>query len=83
MGTEKGSVKNMIGVKQGDAMAAVLFIIVMQAMAETLTPLWQEAEIVTPEYRFHKETKACYGKMKGQNTKTTRQLHLTCSYCYM
>jgi hypothetical protein len=61
----------MIGVKQGDAMAAVLFIIVIQAMAETLTPLWQQAEIVTPEFRFHKEMKACYGKIKGHgNTKT-------------
>jgi hypothetical protein len=57
-------------VKQGDAMAAVLFIIVMQAMAETLTPLWNEAGIVTPEFRFHKETKSCYGKMKGQSTNT-------------
>jgi hypothetical protein len=45
--------------------AAVLFIIVMQEMAETMTPLWQQAEIVTPEFRFHKETKSCYGKMKG------------------
>jgi hypothetical protein len=70
VGTEKGSVKNTIGVKQGNDMAAVLFIIVMQAMAETLTPLWQHAEIVTPEFRFHKETKSCYGKMKGQCTTT-------------
>ncbi len=70
MGTEKGSVKNTIGVKQGNAMAAVLFIIVMQAMAKTLTPLWQQAEIATPEFRFHKETKSCYGKMKGQCTTT-------------
>jgi hypothetical protein len=70
MGTEKGSVKNMIGVKQGDAMAAVLFIIVMQAMAETLMPLWMEAEIAMPEFRFHKETKSWYGKIKGQSTTT-------------
>jgi hypothetical protein len=27
-----------MGVKQGNAMAAVLFILVMQVMAETLTP---------------------------------------------
>jgi hypothetical protein len=41
-------------------MAAVLFVRVMQAMAKTLMPLvWMEAEIVTPEFRFHnKETKA-------------------------
>ena len=25
---------------------------------------------MTPEFRFHKETKLCYGKMKGQDTKT-------------
>ncbi len=51
-------------------MAVVLFIIVMQAMAETLIPLWIEAEIATPEFRFHKESKSCYGKMKGQSTTT-------------
>jgi hypothetical protein len=43
MGTEKDSMKNMIGVKQGDAMVTVLFIIVMQAMAEMMMPLWQQA----------------------------------------
>jgi hypothetical protein len=70
MGTEMGCVKNTIGFNQGYAMSAVLFIIVMQAMAETLTPLWQQAEIIIPEFRFHKETKSCYGKMKGQCTTT-------------
>jgi hypothetical protein len=70
VGTEKGNIKNTMGVKQGDAMAAVLFILVMQAMAETLTPLWEQANIATPEFRFHKETKAFFGKMKGQNYKT-------------
>jgi hypothetical protein len=69
VGTEKGSIRNMIGVKQGDAMAAVLFILVMQAMTETLTPLWEQAEIATPEFRFHKETKSFWGKLKGQNFK--------------
>jgi hypothetical protein len=70
VGTEKGSIENTMGVKQGDAMAAVLFILVMQAMAETLTPLWDSANIATPQFRFHKETKSFYGKMKGQNYKT-------------
>jgi hypothetical protein len=51
-------------------MAAVLFIIVIQAMAETLTSLWEQAEIANPEFRFHKESKSCYGKMKSQNTAT-------------
>jgi hypothetical protein len=42
----------------------------MQAMAETLTPLWEQANITTPEFCFDKEMKAFYGKMKGQNLKT-------------
>ncbi len=54
--SEKGSVKNTVGVKQDDAMAAVLLILAMEAMAETLAPLWKQAEIKTPQYRFHKET---------------------------
>jgi hypothetical protein len=33
METEKGSMKNMIGVKQDDVMAAVLFELVMHVMA--------------------------------------------------
>jgi hypothetical protein len=70
VGTEKDKIKNTMGVKQGDAMAAVLFILVMQSMAETLTPLWEKANIATPQFRFHKETKAFYNKMKGQNYKT-------------
>jgi hypothetical protein len=27
-------------------------------------------EIATPEFRFHKETKPCYGRMKGHSTTT-------------
>jgi hypothetical protein len=46
------------------------WLIVMQAMSETLIPLWQQAKIVTPELRFDKESKSCYGKMKEQNTTT-------------
>jgi hypothetical protein len=53
-----------------DSTGTYSFIIVMQAMAETLKPLWMEAEIAMPEFRFHKETKSCYGKMKGQSTTT-------------
>jgi hypothetical protein len=46
-----------MGVKQGDAMAAVRFILVMQAMAESLAPLWEQASIATPKFHFHKEKK--------------------------
>jgi hypothetical protein len=55
--------------KQGDVMADVLFILVMQAMAETLTPLWEQARIAIPEFLFHKETNKLYGKMKGKGKK--------------
>jgi hypothetical protein len=73
VGAKKGSVKNTVGVKQGDTMAAVLFILVMQAMAETLTPLWTQAEIKTPQYRFHRETESYRGRMKGQGLKAKGQ----------
>lgn len=54
-------------VRQGDAVAIVLFIVVMQAMGKTLMLLWKQSQVVTPEFRFHKEAKACHDKMKGQN----------------
>jgi hypothetical protein len=59
-----------VEVKPGDVMDAVLFILMMQDMAETLTSLREEGEIATPPgLCFHKEIKAFYGKMKGQNVK--------------
>jgi hypothetical protein len=51
-------------------MATILFILLMQAMAKTLAPLWEQAGIATPKFHFHKEMKSLYGKMKGQNYKT-------------
>jgi hypothetical protein len=61
VGAKKGSVKNTVRVKQGDSMAALLFILVMQVMAETLTPLWMQTKIKTPQYQFYKETESYRG----------------------
>jgi hypothetical protein len=70
VGSKKGRIRNTMGIKQGDGMAAILFILMMQAMAESLTPLWDQANIAMSKFHFHKETKGCYyGKMKGQNYK--------------
>jgi hypothetical protein len=55
VGSEKGSIKNTVSVKQGDAIAAVLFILVIQAIAETVTLLWTQAKIKTLQYQFHKD----------------------------
>jgi hypothetical protein len=60
VGSEKGRVRNTMGINQGHAIAAtILFILVMQALAESLAPLWDQASITTPKFHFHKETKSC------------------------
>jgi hypothetical protein len=49
-------------------------------MAETLTPLWTQAKIKTPQYGFHKEMESYRGRMNGQGLKakeTTFDLFLS------
>jgi hypothetical protein len=68
-----GSVKDMIqylvGVKQGNAMAPVLFIVLMQAMAETLEDKWKAADIQTVDLSHFKDTQKHRGRMHGQDWK--------------
>jgi hypothetical protein len=68
-----GSTKNMIpysvGVKQGNAMALVLFIILMQAMAERLEEEWETADIQSVDFRHFKDSPKHRGCMHGQDWK--------------
>jgi hypothetical protein len=43
-GSAKSTIPYSVGVKQGDVMAPVLFIVLMQAMAETLEDEWEAAD---------------------------------------
>ena len=52
------------GVKQGDVMAPVLFLFVMQAFAETAEELWEDDwQIETLEYKFQDDNK---GQLKSE-----------------
>ena len=68
-GNAKDTIPYSVGVKQGDAMAPVLFIVLMQAMAETLKSEWEEADIQAKELRHFKDTPTHRGRMHGQDWK--------------
>eukprot|EP00978_Attheya_sp_CCMP212_P041575 scaffold240147_cov43-Attheya_sp.AAC.1 len=44
------SIPYTVGVKQGDAMAPVLFLFLIQAFAETLEEEWEDADIDIPTF---------------------------------
>lgn len=61
------------GVKQGDNMAPVLFLFLMQAMAEALAKAWQEKEIAIPTYYHYpvaEDGERQYGMLAGQKPDT-------------
>jgi Reverse transcriptase (RNA-dependent DNA polymerase) len=49
---EKREIPYTLGVQQGDNMAPVLFLFLMQAFAETLEQNWKMWELTAPEYRY-------------------------------
>jgi hypothetical protein len=53
-GAEKRDILHAIGVKQGDNMAPVLFIYLMDAFAETLSKKWKFAKM---EYKWFPQSK--------------------------
>mmetsp|Transcript_2185 Transcript_2185/g.3485 ORF Transcript_2185/g.3485 Transcript_2185/m.3485 type:complete len:125 (-) Transcript_2185:72-446(-) len=46
---------NVVGVKQGDNLAPVLFLFVMQAAMKTLDSVWREHNITTPLFSWQQE----------------------------
>jgi hypothetical protein len=71
--SSKDTILYSVGIKQGDAMAPVLFIVLMQAMTETLEEEWEAADIKSINLRYFKDTPKHRGCMYGQawNTKGT------------
>jgi hypothetical protein len=72
-GSAKDTIPYSVGVKQGDAMVPVLFIVLMQAMAETLEEEWEAADINSIDLPYFKDSPKHRGHMHGQawNTKGT------------
>ena len=66
----------MVGVKQGDNLAPVLFLFVMQAAMETLDNVWREHNITTPSFSWQPEVEdePNVGTLTGQNPKRTGSL---------
>jgi hypothetical protein len=65
-GSMKDTIPYSVGVKQGDTMEPVLFIVLMQAMAETLEDKWKTADIQSVDLRHFKDTPKHHGCMHGQ-----------------
>ena len=67
---------NVVGVKQGDNLAPVLFLFVMQAAMETLDNVWREHNITTPSFSWQPEVEdePNAGTLTGQNPKRTGSL---------
>jgi hypothetical protein len=71
VGKEKRSIPYTIGVQQGDNMAPVLFVFLMQAFAETLEKKWKgEWGINSLQYRYLKQVNAIRGRLRAQSTTT-------------
>eukprot|EP00978_Attheya_sp_CCMP212_P017788 scaffold47921_cov55-Attheya_sp.AAC.5 len=72
-----------VGVKQGDAMAPVLFLFLMQAFAETLEDSWEEAEIEVPTYNYCPNRENPIGRLINQRTKSKGTLLLLNNLLYV
>jgi hypothetical protein len=69
-GKEKVYIDYTVGVRQGDNMAPVLFLFLMQAMAESYDKKRIATGRTDPEFRTHKATAKCYGRLKYQPAPT-------------
>jgi hypothetical protein len=71
IGKEEHDIPYTVGVQQGDNMAPILFLFVMQAFSETLEDKWEkEWGLTKPTYRFHRSKKAReHGRLLAQDCK--------------
>jgi hypothetical protein len=67
IGKESRTIPYSVGVKQGDNMAPVLFLFLMQALAETLEKEWKNNNIAIPEFRHFPNSRK--GRLLGQDWK--------------
>jgi exonuclease III len=72
VGKEERTIPYSVGVKQGDNMAPVLFLFLMQAMAEALEKEWTASEIDIPQFRHFEKVNG--GRLLGQDWKAKGKL---------
>jgi hypothetical protein len=80
---EPRSIPYTVGVKQGDAMAPVLFLFLIQAFAETIEEEWEKAEIEIPSFNFHRNRERPIGRLVGQRTQSKGTLILLNNLLYV
>ena len=69
IGDEERNIPYTTGIKQGDCMAPVLFLFLMQAFAETLENKWKEDwQLQTMQYTYHEDPKK--GQLQAQTYRT-------------
>jgi exonuclease III len=70
MGKAKRTIPYTIGVQQGDNMAPILFVFLMQAFAESLEEKWKtEWGMDSPQYRYMVSQRVQRGRLLGQDSK--------------
>eukprot|EP00978_Attheya_sp_CCMP212_P032113 scaffold123778_cov40-Attheya_sp.AAC.2 len=78
------SIPYTVGVKQGNAMAPVLFLFLIQAFAETLEEEWEDADIDIATFNYHEENRAkLIGRLVGQHSQSTGSLLLLSNLLYV
>jgi hypothetical protein len=60
---EKVEIDQEVGVRQGDNMSLVIFLLLMSAFAETLEKEWKQSNL--PEAIFNNVTNASKGQLTG------------------
>jgi hypothetical protein len=74
VGKEERHIPCSVGVKQGDNMAPVLFLFLMQAMAEALEKEWGDIDM--PQFRHFEKRNS--GRLLGQDWKAKGKLFELC-----
>jgi exonuclease III len=72
VGKEERIIPYSVGVKQGDNMAPVLFLFLMQAMAEVLEKEWSENDFDIPQFRHFEKMQG--GRLLGQDWRAKGKL---------
>eukprot|EP00978_Attheya_sp_CCMP212_P005463 scaffold12240_cov77-Attheya_sp.AAC.1 len=67
------SIPYAVGVKQGDDMAPILFLFLIQAFAERLEEEWEDAMIIDiPTFNYHENRAQLIGRLVGQCTQSKK-----------
>eukprot|EP00978_Attheya_sp_CCMP212_P019956 scaffold56669_cov57-Attheya_sp.AAC.5 len=77
------SIPYTVGVKQGDAMAPILFLFLIQAFAETLEEEWEDVNIDIPTLNYHENRAKPIGRLVGQCSQSKGSLLLLNNLLYV